>query len=582
MTSPLNKRKIVSYCTISFLVYAIILFANTPTARADPLNVVEFTNPGGETLQDNIFFDVKESGADTDCSEKGAGPISVTIKSIKPDTSIRDTITLQAIEINNPLVGFRNPTSNTCIFGNTFLYFSPDNQRFPIESMVTITQKDTSGGKDSNGIIDTITVTVTSTSTPGGTSLTLTETGPNTGIFQGQIKFTAGATIPNSALHVSSGDIITSTYLGIPSYGQIQPSPNGSSGLLVADVGDTIQATYNGFSGITTVCVCGGPGGGGGGLIRPGLVLDIVAALGAIGGSPYIVQPPSFGGLGYHFSDGLTFTQVDNKTIHDISHYNQELPRQVMVPGDRVNMTFKTYESYYSEGVIHMGLYLIPRGHDMITPKSIASIEWNKGKPVMMSDPGNILSHVNASSSSDGKFQYTQFVFTPTKSYDKMSFLVRAWNDHLYSTDTRIHDAIDVQQVINSTLPYGTIRYENFTDLQQALHKDQFYKPEILSRIHDTGSVFPSQQGKVYWLYDTIDHFVTLVISDENNNELFSQKSSLQPYDIEKKGDYKFMHFTVKQLDRWDTDQMQKAMKLEEEKALSIAIEKRIIPQSNW
>lgn len=582
MNSSMSTRKIVSYCTISILVYTLILFINTPTAKADPLNVVEFTNSGGTTLQDNAFFDVKESGADIDCSEKGAGPISVTIKSIKPDTTVRDTITLQAIEINNPLVGFRNPTSNTCIFGNTFLYLSPDNQRFPIESTVTISQTDTSGGKASNGIVDTISVTVKSTSTPSGTSLTLTETGPNTGIFQGKIKFTAGATVSGSALHVSAGDMITTTYLSIPSYGQIQPSPNGSSGLLVADVGDTIQATYNGFSGTTTVCVCGGPGGGGGGLIRPGLVLDIVAALGAIGGSPYIVQPPSFGGLGYHFADGLTFTQGDNKTVHDISHYNQELPRQVMVTGEKVNMTFKTFESYYAEGVIHMGLYLIPRGHDMITPKSIASIEWDKGKPVIVADPNHILSNVNASSSSDGKFQFTQFVFTPAKSYDKMSFLVRAWNDHMYDTDTRIHDAIDIPQIINSTLPAGVIKYDNFSDLQQALHKDQFYKPEILAHIHDTGSVFPSQQGKVYWLYDTVDHFVTLVVSDKNDNELFSYKSPLQPYAIEKKGDYKFMYFTVKQLDRWDTDRMQKALKTEEEKALSVAIEKRIMPQSNW
>lgn len=582
MTSSTNIRKVISYCTISVLVYAIILFTNAPTAKADPLNVVEFTSPGGVTLNDNAFFDVKESGADIDCSEKGAGPISVTIKSIKPDTTVRDTITLQAIEINDPTPGLRTPTSNTCIFGNTFLYFSPDNQRFPIESTVTITQTDTSGGKATNGVVDTISVTVTSTSTPGGTSLTLTETGTNTGIFQGKIKFTAGATVTNSALHVSAGDIITINYHSILSYGQIQPSPNGSAGLLVADVGDTIQATYNGFSGTTTVCVCSGPGGGGGGLIRPGLVLDIVAALGAIGGSPYVVQPPSFGGLGYHFSDGLTFTQGNNKTIHDISHYNQELPRQVMVAGDKVNMTFKTYESYYSEGVIHMGLYLIPRGHDMITPKSIASIEWDKGEPAKIKDPNHILSNVNASSSSDGKFQYTQFVFTPAKSYDKMSFLVRAWNDHRYDTDTRIHDAMETPQIINSTLPYGTIKYDNFSDLQQALYKDQFYKPEILSHIHDTGSVFSSQQGKVYWLYDTVNHFVTLVISDENDNELFSHKSPLQPYDIEKKGDYQFMYFTVKQLNRWDTNQIQKAMKTEEEKALSVAIEKRIMPQSNW
>src|SRR6185437_5976312 len=214
---------------------------------------------------------------------------------------------------------------------------------------------------------------------------------------------------------------------------------------------------------------------------------------------------------------------------------------------------------YYSEGVIHMGLYLIPRGQDMITPKSIASIEWNKGKPVTIADPSHILSNVNASSSSDDRFQYTKFVFTPTKSYDKMSFLVRAWNDHRYSTDTRIHDAIDIPRIVNSTLPQGTIKYDRFSDLQAALHNDKFYNPEILSHIHNTGSVFSSQQGKVYWLYDTMDHLVTLVISDEKDNELFSHRSSLQPYDIEKKGDYKFMYFTVKQLNRWDTDQIQKA-----------------------
>lgn len=577
MNSSMNTRKIASYCTISILVYAIILFINTPTARADPLNVVEFGSHGAITLQDNAIFDVKESGADIDCTEKGAGPISVTIKSIKPDTTIRDTITLQAIEINNPLVGFRNPTSNTCIFGNTFLRLSPDNQRFPIESTVTITQKDTSGGKDSNGIVDTISVAINSTSTPGGTSLTLTETGPNTGIFQGKIKFTAGPTVTDSALHVVAGDIITTTYLGKPSYGQIQPSPNGSVGLLVADVGDTIQATYNGFSGTTIVCVCGGPGGGGGGLIRPGLVLDIVAALGAIGGSPYVVQPPSFGGLGYHFSDGLTFTQGNNKTILDISHYNQELPRQVMTLGNKVNMTFKTFESYYSEGVIHMGLYLIPRGQDMITPNSIASIEWDKGKLIKVTDPKNILSNVNASSDSDYKFQYTKFSFTPARSYEKMSFLVRAWNDHRYTTDTRIHDDINETQSLVYTLPPGVIRYENFMDLQQALYQDQFDKPEIMSHIHDTSAVFPDSQGKVYWLYDTIGHFVTLVTIDNNDNELFSHKSSLQPFEVEKKGDYKFMRFTVQQLNRQDESQMQKAMKLEEEKAYSVGLEKKIL-----
>ena len=547
-------------------------------AWADPLNVVEFDSPLGITLNDNVFFDVKESGADIDCAEKGNGPISVTIKSIKPDTTIRDTITLQAIEINNPTPGLRTPTSNTCIFGNTFLYLSPDNQRFSIGSTVTLTQHDTSGGKATNGVVDTITVTASSTSDPIGTSLTLTETGPNTGIFQGTVKLTSGATVPSSALHVSQGDIITTNYLGNFSYGQVLPSPNGSVGLLVADVGDTIQATYNGFSGTTIVCTCGGPGGGGGGLIRPGLVLDLI--FGIIGGGN-VVSPPTFGGLYYNYTDGLTLSQGNNKTTFDISHYNQEIPKQVMVEGDKVNMTFKTFESYYSKGVIHMGLYLIPRGQDMITPNSIASIEWQKGKSVHVTDPGHILFGVNATSNSDGKYQYTQFLFTPTKSYDKMSFLVRAWNDHMYTTDVRVHDAVEVLPP-SKTLPVGVIMYDNFTEMQAQLQKDQFYKPKIMAHIHDTSTVFPDSNGKVYWLYDTVTHSITLVISDTSNNEVFSYKSTLQPYDIEKKGDYKFMYFTVKQLNRWDTDQIHQAMKTEEEKAVATILENGIMRPSKW
>lgn len=575
MTASLNTWKIFLPLAI-----ALLIAINFSLANADPLNTVEFTSPAGVSLADNLFFDVKESAHDVDCTEKGS-PINVSVKSIKPDSTIRDSIVLQAIEISNTIPNLRTPTPNTCIYGNTFLYLMVDNQRFPIESTVTITQDDSNFA--GNGVVDTITVTVSSTSSPGGISLTLTETGPNTGVFQGKVKFTTGPSASNSALHVSAGDIITSSYLGIPSYGQITPSPSSSAGVLLAYVGDTIQATYNGISGTTTVCGCGGPGGGGGGLIRPGLVLDIIAALGAVGGSPYVVQPPSFGGLEYHFSDGLTFTQGDNKTIHNISHYNQELPRQVMVTGDKVNMTFKTFESYYSEGVIHMGLYLIPRGQDMVTPNSIASIEWDKGESAKVMDPNHILYNATASSDSDGKFQYTKFVFIPTKSYDKMSFLVRAWNDHRYTTDTRIHDAVEIPQSIKATLPLGVIKYDNLTDLQAVLYKDQFYKPDILAHIHDTNSVFPSSEGgKVYWLYDTVNHFVTLIIADENDNELFSHKSSLQPYAIEKKGDYKFMYFSVKQLDRWDTGQIQKAMKAEEEKALSMALEKRIMSQSKW
>ena len=327
----------------------------------------------------------------------------------------------------------------------------------------------------------------------------------------------------------------------------------------------------------------GGIGGGGGGVVRAGLIVDILAGIG--GASEHAIAPPSFGGSYYHYSDGLTFTQGKNTTTFDTSKYNQELPRQVMVTGTPVNMTFKTFEAYNPEkGVIGMTLYIIPRGKDlnMDASNSIASIEWKKGAPVEVDDQSHILSGAKASSTTDGKFQYTQFSFVPAKSYDKMSFLARAWNDHLQTTEVRVHDDLNTP-LPTKTLPTGVIKYDNFNDLQATIEKEGFYKPTLMSHIHDTNAVFAgSEGGSVYWLYDTIKHCVTLVISDKDDNNLFSNQAVLEPYAVEKKGDYKFMHFTFEQLNRWDEAQEQKAMELEAQKAMSLAIEKGIAQHKNW
>src|SRR5439155_18678083 len=141
--------------------------------------------------------------------------------------------------------------------------------------------------------------------------------------------------------------------------------------------------------------------------------LDSIISL-VTGGSPYVVSPPSFGGGYYHYSDGLTFAQGDTKATFDTSKYNQDLQRQVLVAGTPVNMTFKTFEAYNPTGIIHMGLYVIPRGQDMVTDNSIASIVWDKGQPVEVNDPNHILSDALVSPTDDGKFQYTTFSFTPT------------------------------------------------------------------------------------------------------------------------------------------------------------------------
>ncbi len=75
----------------------------------------------------------------------------------------------------------------------------------------TLRVRVTDADLDTTGAADTTTVTATSsTDATGLTALTLTETGTNTGIFEGTFTIIAGTTTGTS-LQVTVGDTITAT-----------------------------------------------------------------------------------------------------------------------------------------------------------------------------------------------------------------------------------------------------------------------------------------------------------------------------------------------------------------------------------
>ncbi|MDH2908182.1 MAG: hypothetical protein PXX83_08825, partial [Candidatus Nitrosotalea sp.] len=75
--------------------------------------------------------------------------------------------------------------------------------------IVQITDPDMNLNPDA---IDKFDTSVWSDSDSGGIKLTMTETGPNTGIFQGTVYLTTDLSSSGSRLHVSSGDTITAEY----------------------------------------------------------------------------------------------------------------------------------------------------------------------------------------------------------------------------------------------------------------------------------------------------------------------------------------------------------------------------------
>jgi hypothetical protein len=114
---------------------------------------------------------------------------------------------------NGQTVSFRNVTGpNGAPASNTTATISLNTPPggFTLNSIPTITVKDPEANLNPN-VVNTVVVNVTSSSDPHGILVTLSETGPNTGVFTGSFSFTSSAS-SGSALQVGPGDNIRVSY----------------------------------------------------------------------------------------------------------------------------------------------------------------------------------------------------------------------------------------------------------------------------------------------------------------------------------------------------------------------------------
>src|SRR5438445_1867173 len=569
-----NPKKTASLLSLSLGLLFLLAFQPVQTAYAILPSDIHFDTPIVTDVNPYLLSDISTIRID-DPSLAGNGrtnSITVTISDVDlvnftPGTFDSTTLTLTEI-------------GDTGIFLSKALIFTYSHTKYPLTSVIGITQDVDDGlGNGCVGgavtdpsVIDTICTSVMSTSDPAGLSpFNLQETGVDTRHYTGSLKLSPLSTISPNQIKVSNNDILSLTFAGVTTNALIASTDPGTSELVVPTwdgfATDLAQVTVTYGAVSNTVMVdplSTGGGSGTGGLLIPGSFLEFIYSLVA-GGSPYVVSPPSFGGGYYHYSDGLTFTQGKDPTTLDISKYNQELPQQVMVSGQQVNMTFKTFESYNPTGVIHMGLYIIPRGQDMITSNSIGSIVWEKGKDVEVNDPNHILSNATASSTDDGKFQYTQFTFVPTKSYDKMSFLARAWNDHMYSTDVRVHDEVDPSPM-QYNQPDWLHVYNNLHDADYAVEGAGFVKPNIFSHVSTSEQVWlQTDRGTVLWFYDEKDQAVAVEAFDSNRNVIWVQSELLHKI-IPSPTQGPDASYSGNHLNRWDKIALENAQKAEEDR----------------
>jgi hypothetical protein len=335
---------------------------------------------------------------------------------------IIDTIDVVVTSVDDP-VGTKytliETGPNDGIFTGTNFVFLDENYKFQTTDTVnlvytipstisscgtdnTITQLDSRSGGPDNGF------KVYSDTDLGGIGLILTETGKNTCVFMGQLKFTTTDATDEitGTLLVSQGDILLfeDRTTSVKYNAQIVPTVPGKGSItahfdILGDVNTAeVTATYNGLS-IGLDLDEPGSGSGNGGPVRPGLVLNFIAAL--LGGGSNQAAPPTLG-LDINqkriVEGGFSF----NDNPIDVQQYYTAYPLITTPVGQNNTIKLKIYEDNGPDNITHVGLsYGLGKGE--IFNEGRATIEYDKTfdgiESVTLFDPKHVLGSVNVTAS---------------------------------------------------------------------------------------------------------------------------------------------------------------------------------------
>jgi len=170
----------------------------------------------------NVYVAWQEGAAPADISLKSSSNNGASFGGVTPLSSNAGASTIPQISAIGPNVYVLwqdfTPGNNDILFKagtDTPVEIVFDQSNYRLTDPATVTVTDPSANMNS-GLPETITVTMTSTlDSPTGISLTLTETGDATGIFDGSLTFTTTPPSAGTALLAAPGNIITASYGGL-------------------------------------------------------------------------------------------------------------------------------------------------------------------------------------------------------------------------------------------------------------------------------------------------------------------------------------------------------------------------------
>jgi len=363
---------------------------------------IPIVNTSDGNLFDGSKIDIRVDASDegTFASNGVIDTIDVTITSVEDPNTVTYTLTETGV--------------NTGIFTGTSFVFLTGNHKFQITDTVNLTYTiDTATGCNTDNTIQILNSTtgsahdgfiIASDTDTTGIGLALTETGPNTCTFLGQLRFTTGPSNESTGtLQVSAGDILAfvDEFGGLFYNAQIIPTVAGKGSIIGAfDVPDDsntaeVTVTYNGLSRGLDINDDGTGSGAGGAIVRPGLVLNFISSFFA-GGST-TSTPPTLGLDKRHeriVDEGFSF----NGNSVDVEEFYTPYPLITTPVGQNNTIKLKIYEDRGIDNIAHVGLSY-GLGHGETFNEGRATIEYDRTfdgiETVTLFDPNHVLGNVN-------------------------------------------------------------------------------------------------------------------------------------------------------------------------------------------
>ncbi|MEP6575922.1 MAG: hypothetical protein ABJB85_05795 [Nitrososphaerota archaeon] len=198
-----------------------VLVAASGSMDALPSNVTSSVKGGNKAGQSNSDLSNQSASSGTFLEPTIANQTSTEGNSLgnQSSTSASSSSKVKDSSLGSPNAsGSKDATIAVVTYGNVddtndaSTTVSLDKSSYTPQDSPKINIFDHGANRDPNGI-DTVRVNVTSTTDEKGITITLVETGSNTGIFEGRFSFTTGSS-STASIQIASGDNIKISYLG--------------------------------------------------------------------------------------------------------------------------------------------------------------------------------------------------------------------------------------------------------------------------------------------------------------------------------------------------------------------------------